>query len=176
MKDHLEVYGHAEAFEWMMHLVQEKQITEEDILEMHRLFYRKIDEENAGKYRKSKVFISGSHYPLPDPEKVPDLMKELVVNIFKNRNTGHAVITAAKAHLEFVFIHPFVDGSGRVARLVMNLILLQEGYNIALIPPVLRAEYISSLESAHSDDKEFLTLICKCVYETQKDYLRMINS
>jgi hypothetical protein len=58
----------------------------------------------------------------------------------------------------------------------MNLILLQEGYNIALIPPVLRSDYITSLEAAHKNNEAFLTLICRCVYETQKDYLRMIGS
>jgi Fic family protein len=160
----------------MMALTQKQKITEEDILQIHHLFYRKIDVENAGFYRKSRVFISGSHYPLPGPDKISDLMKGMIAAIEKRRNTEHPVLTAAKAHLDFVFIHPFVDGNGRVARLIMNLFLLQEGYNIALIPPVLRVDYISSLEAAHENDEAFLTLICKCVYETQKDYLRMINS
>ncbi len=176
LRDHLEAYGHAEAFQEMMEGIQKQKIAEDDILKMHHLFYRKIDPENAGLYRKSKIFISGSHYPLPDPDKVPDLMKELVANIEKSRNSKHPVLTAAKAHLEFVFIHPFVDGNGRVARLIMNLILLQEGYNIALIPPVLRTDYITSLEAACKNDEAFLTLICRCVYETQKDYLRMMGS
>lgn len=175
LRDHLEAYGHAEAFQEMMERIQKENIAEDDILKMHHLFYRKIDPENAGLYRKNKVFISGSHYPLPDPDKIPDLIKELSANIEKNRNTQHPVLTAAKAHLEFVFIHPFVDGNGRVARLIMNLILLQEGYHIALIPPVLRTAYITSLEAAHKNDETFLTLICRCVYETQKYYLRMIE-
>ena len=132
LRDHLEAYGHAEAFQEMMERIQKQEIAEVDILKMHHLFYRKIDPENAGLYRKSKVFISGSHYPLLDPDKVPDLMKELIAIIEINRNSEHPVLTAAKAHLEFVFIHPFVDGNGRVARLVMNLILLQEGYNMGL--------------------------------------------
>ena len=103
-------------------------------------------------------------------------MKELFKQIDQNRNSEHPVIAAAKAHLEFVFIHPFIDGNGRVARLLMNLILLQESYNIALISPVLRADYVASLEAAHENDEEFLKLICRSVYETQKDYLRMTNS
>ena len=176
LRDHLEAYGHGEAFEEMMALTQKRKITEDDILQIHHLFYRKIDVENAGFYRKSRVFISGSHYPPPGPDKIPDLMKGMIAVIEKSRDTEHPVLTAAKAHLDFVFIHPFVDGNGRVARLIMNLFLLQEGYNIALIPPVLRADYISSLEAAHENDEVFLTLICRCVYETQKDYLRMINS
>ena len=175
LRDHLEAYGHAEAFQEMMGQVQKRKIDEDDILKMHHLFYRKIDADNAGHYRKSKVFISGSHYPLPDPREIPDLVKELIVTIEKNRDTVHPVLTAAKAHLEFVFIHPFVDGNGRVARLVMNLILLQEHYSIALIPPLLRSDYIASLEAARKNDEVFLTLICRCVYETQKDFLRMIN-
>jgi Fic family protein len=176
LRDHLEAYGHAEAFQEMLGRVQKRTIAEDDILKIHHLFYRKIDPENSGIYRKSKVFISGSHYPLPDPQNVPGLVKELIANIEKKRDTTHPVLTAARAHLDFVFIHPFIDGNGRVARLLMNLILLQEGYNMALIPPMLRADYITSLEAARKNHEAFLALICRCVYETQKDYLRMIDS
>lgn len=176
LRDHFEASGHAEAFEKMMNLTQNNEINEEDILALHKLFYLKIDEKNAGSYRKSKVFISGSHYPLPDPGKVSGMMKELFLNISKFRKSHHPVIAAAKVHLEFVFIHPFIDGNGRIARLLMNLVLLQEGFNIALISPVLRAEYIASIEEARENDEQFLMFICRSVKETQKDYLRMINS
>lgn len=175
LKDHLEASGHADAYEEMMELVRNKDITENNIVKLHRLFFSKIDDENAGVYRRSRVFISGSHYPLPGPENVPGLMKGCIQNIAANRNSEHPVIAAAKAHLEFVFIHPFIDGNGRIARLLMNLLLLQEGYTIALIPPVLRNEYIASIESAHKNEEDFLRLICRCVHETQKDYLRMLD-
>jgi len=62
LSDHLEAKGHAEAFEYMIGLADKNEIAEEDILMLHRLFYRKIDDENAGVYRKSQVFISGSKY------------------------------------------------------------------------------------------------------------------
>ncbi len=176
LKYHLEASGHAEAFEEMMELVSQKSITEIDILNLHKLFYRKIDEENAGTYRKSQVFISGSHYPLPGPERLSVLMKDYEKKIAMHRKTEHPVIAAARVHLDFVFIHPFIDGNGRVARLLMNLVLLQEGYTIAIIPPVLRSEYIASIEAAHENDTDFLTLVCRCVFETQKDYLRLLNS
>ncbi len=175
LKDHFEASGHADAYEAMIRMTQKRIITEEDILKLHQLFFIKIDGDNAGVYRKSRVFISGSKYPLPAPEEVAGLMKELVNNIDKKRINEHPVIFAAKTHLEFVFIHPFIDGNGRVARLLMNLILLQEGYTIALIPPVLRSNYISSIEKAHENDEQFLELIARCVYETQKDYIRMLN-
>ncbi|HPJ36778.1 MAG TPA: Fic family protein [Spirochaetota bacterium] len=175
LRDHLEAQGHAEAFEYMLDLADKKEITENDILMLHRLFYRKIDDTNAGVYRKSQVFISGSKYPLPGPDKVPQMMKDIVQKIADIREKEHPVAAAAKAHLEFVFVHPFVDGNGRVARLIMNLVLIQSGYNIALISPASRAEYISLIEAAHKDDSDFINFICSSVIETQKDYLRMMN-
>ncbi len=175
LRDHLEAQGHAEAFEYMLELAYKKEITENDILTLHRLFYRKIDDLNAGVYRKSQVFISGSKYPLPGPDKVPQMMKGAIEKIAGIRLKEHPVVAAAKAHLEFVFIHPFVDGNGRVARLLMNLLLIQGGYNIALISPVRRAEYISSIETAHTNDADFINLVCSSLVETQKDYLRMLN-
>jgi len=60
-----------------------------------------------------------------------------------------------------VFIHPFVDGNGRVARLIMNLCLLRAGYTIAIIPPILRGEYISRLEKAHENDSDFVRFIAE---------------
>lgn len=175
LRDHFEAQGHAEAFNYMLGLVNKSSISEEDILALHRLFYKKIDDDNAGIYRKSQVFISGSRHPLPGPDKIPQLMKEMIQKTVSYRSIEHPVIAAAKAHLDFVFIHPFIDGNGRVARLLMNLILLQHGYNIALISPALRVEYISSIEAAHEKSEAFIELICRSVYETEKDYLRMFN-
>ena len=68
---------------------------------------------------ETKVFISGSHYPLPVPDKVPQMMKEMIKRISSRRADEHPVIAAARTHLDFVFIHPFADGNGRVARLII---------------------------------------------------------
>lgn len=175
LKDHFEAVGHSKAYDLITSLSKENKITESNIKELHKLFYQQIDSDRAGIYRKEKVFISGSHHKLPNPEKINDLMSELIVRLAKIRNASHSIEFAAKLHKEFVFIHPFIDGNGRVARLLMNLALLQNGYNIVIIPPILRRDYISSLEKAHKDDAEFIGFIAGCVKEAQKDYLRLLQ-
>ncbi len=74
---------------------------------------------------------------------------------------------------KFVLIHPFIDGNGRVARLLMNLVLLQEGYTIAIIPPIMRPDYFKAFEKAHINDKDFIEFIAQMVKESQQDYIRL---
>lgn len=171
--EHLEVIGHSDAYTYLYDLVKKNEITEDDIKWLHHLFYFRIDEDKAGNYRTEKAVITGSKYPLPGPKELPDLMDQLIVAIGRFRKEKHPVEAAALAHKEFVFIHPFVDGNGRVARLLMNLILLQEGFEIAIIPPIMRNDYIRSLEKAHVDDSDFIQLIAKMLKETQQDYIRL---
>ncbi|HSX11496.1 MAG TPA: Fic family protein [Chlamydiales bacterium] len=173
LRDHFEAVGHAEAYDFLFTLVQNKAIRECDIQQLHQIFYFRIDEKNAGKYRTSRAVITGSKYPLPKPAELSNLMKEFILRLERLRKENHPVQAAALAHKEFVFIHPFIDGNGRTARLLMNLILLQEHYSIAIIPPVTRREYIDSLEQAHVNDKDFVYFIARMIRETQRDYIRL---
>ena len=171
--DHLEAVGHSNAYDFLFTRIEERSISEEDIKAMHQLFYFRIDPNAAGVYRKQKAFITGSAYPLPAPDQLNHLMKECMQRIEALKNTEHPVVAAAQAHKEFVFIHPFIDGNGRVARLLMNLVLLQKKYTIAIIPPVTRSEYIRTLEKAHVNDEEFVEFIARMIRETQRDYIRL---
>lgn len=173
IKDHFEAIGHAEAFDFLYTLAKAKGVQEKEIKQLHRLIYFRIDEMNGGKYRKTKAIITGSKYPLPKPEGLSKLMRALILRFAKLRKEKHPVEAAALLHKEFVFIHPFIDGNGRVARLLMNLVFLQEGYNIAIIPPVTRREYIDCLEKAHTDVDDFVYFIARMVRETQKDHIRL---
>ena len=175
IRDYYEATGHAKAYDYIFTLLQGSEIGEAQIKTIHRLFYSLIDEAQAGQYRQSKVIISGSKYPVPPPEKLELLMREFSLWLSAQENVLHPVEFAAKAHKEFVFIHPFVDGNGRVARLLMNLCLLRQGYTMAIIPPILRGEYISLLEKAHLDDSGFVHFIAERVEETQKDLLRLLK-
>jgi ATP synthase F0 subunit b len=134
-----------------------------------------IDAEKAGKYREVKVYISGSRYAVSAVSKIPAEMQKLVKWYNENEKRLHPVELAATLHQRFVFIHPFVDGNGRVARLLMNLALLRNGFTIAIIPAVLRHEYIYSLEAAHTRPEVFIDFIADRVIATQLDLLRLMR-
>jgi len=176
MREHQEVLGHSEAYDRLYTMYESKEITENEIKEFHRLFYQRIKQETAGTYRQGQVIITGSDYLPPPGREVPDLMKRLVNRIPAMREKYHPVEFAALLHKDFVEIHPFEDGNGRTARLLMNLALLQDGYVIAVIPPVIKADYIRCLqESNNGNDRPFVHLISSMVYESQKDYLRLLK-
>lgn len=176
VKDHLEALGHSEAYDLLFRLSKHQDITEANIKELHRLFYYRIDEDQAGKYRKKKVIITGTSFIPPAPEQIPDLMKSFVAGIPDDQSKHHPVEYAAMLHRKLVTVHPFIDGNGRAARLLMNLALLQAGYPVAIIPPVLRREYLDALNKTHKGDyKLFSKLIAGCCYESAKDYLRLLE-
>lgn len=173
--DHLEAVGHSDAYTFLYECARNTTFSEQDIQQLHHLFYVRINEHQAGVYRNVKVYISGSEHSFPDPTYIPRLMHELIPKLNLLRKETHPVEFAALAHKYFVFIHPFVDGNGRVARLLMNLALVQAGYSIAIIPPIMRRDYIAALEKAHTNDRDFIHLIAGMVKETQKDLLRLLK-
>ena len=175
LKDILEAVGHKRAYDFMYSLTKEKNISEENIKQLHKLFYQGIDEENAGVYRQQRVFISGSEYSVAPHDQIDVLMPDMVNKLNELRAEEHPVVFAAKLHQKFVYIHPFVDGNGRVARLLMNMALLQDGYPIAVIPPICRSEYIVALEKGHENEALFIKFIMDRVVEAQRDYIRLIG-
>lgn len=177
IREHLEVLGHGQAYDFMLSQAHNKQFTVDDIIELHRLFYYRIDQENAGSYRKVPVFVTGTDFDFPKPSEVPVLMQEFLQKIPQLKSQYHPVHFAALVHAQLVTIHPFVDGNGRTARLLMNLVLLQSGYVITIIPPIMRAAYISAIQKANKGNiTPFLEFITEMVYESSKEYVRLIRS
>lgn len=176
IKDHLETIGHAEAFNELLELAKSDFITEENIKCLHKLFYTKIDAQNAGCYRQKSVIVTGAEIDFPSPQELDYRMQSLVESLPEMKKSLHPVEFAAMLHALFVNIHPFIDGNGRVARLLMNLALLQAGYNITVIPPIVRADYIRALQdSNHKNFAPFINFISEMVFEAQKEYLRIIE-
>ena len=176
VKDHLEALGHSEAYDLLFRLAKGQDITEANVKELHRLFYYRIDAKQAGKYRKQRVIITGTDFIPPMPERIPELMKSFIARIPTSRAEHHPVEFAAILHRELVTIHPFIDGNGRAARLLMNLALFQAGYPPAIIPPILRRDYLDTLNRTHKgDDKPFIKFIAGVCYESAKEYLRLLE-
>lgn len=174
--EHLEVINHKAAIDFVEGLAKVGEpITELEIRQIHSLVLRGIDDEHAGKYRTQQVYISGSNYIPPDPVDVPIRMNEFSIWLNDAVQSMHAVERAALAHLELALIHPFIDGNGRTARLLMNLCLMRDGYPIAIIRPEDRLEYYDALEQAGEGKREgFIRFVAKAVDRTADMYLKSI--
>lgn len=147
LTEHLEAVNHAEAFDWVLkNIGSKKKVNQDAILNIHRIILQRIVDNQAGRYRSVPVRIAGSTVVMPNPQKVPKLMEEFVA--WLQTTTDHPVKVAADAHFKLVSIHPFVDGNGRTARLLMNLLLMQAGFPPAIIRKEDRKKYIASIEKA----------------------------
>ena len=180
--EHLEATNHALALDFIKEQIKRKpsDLKEKDILKIHEIIFDRIDRENAGFYRRVPVRISGSAVVLPNPKKVQTLMDDFF-KWLKNETKMHAVELASEAHYRFVTIHPFVDGNGRTARLLMNMILMMKGFPPAIIKKNDRLAYIKSLEkpqlvNGEGDSKnDYFKLISSAVDRSLNIYLKAID-
>jgi Fic family protein len=147
--EHLEAMNHAQALDFINLLAKKKpsEIIIEELLRINEIILKGIDDNNAGRYRNVPVRISGSTVVMPNHRKIPELMAEFY-KWLTNKHNMHPVAFAGEAHYRLVSIHPFVDGNGRTARLLMNLLLMMYGYPPAIIRKRDRLSYINSLEKA----------------------------
>ena len=177
LRDTFEALGHAKSYDYMFSLLGERRITLEDIKTLHRLFYMSIDEAQAGVWRETSVIVTGSDYVFPAPDELIRLMANLERWIESERESMHPVHFAAMLHMKFVTIHPFVDGNGRVARLLMNTALIQDGYMLAVVPPLLRTGYLTAIRIYQQKGTvgQFCDFIAEQVLQSQKDMIRLLH-
>ena len=107
--------------------------------------------------------------------KIPELMEKLVLT-YETWNEYHPIIKSALLHGELVKIHPFVDGNGRTSRLLMNLDLMNSGYNPVIIKKESRLKYYEALDKAHTTGNytDFVKLVTKLEVEILKKYLDLL--
>ena len=176
IKEHLEAINHEKAILFLDDLVKDNEpISEWNIKNIHQLILKDIDNENAGRYRKENVTIKGATHIPPDYLKVPELMEKLILT-YNTWSEYHPIIQAALLHGELVKIHPFVDGNGRTSRLLMNLVLMNNGYNPVIIKKESRLKYYEALDKAHTTGNytDFIKLITKLEIEMLKKYLELL--
>lgn len=164
VKEHLEAINHAEAIALLYRLAdQGAVITHEDVLQLHALLMARLL-PNAGQYRDGPVSIRSSRHLPPPWQHIPELMDGWLAWQEGAGRTYPPIVRAALAHKAFLNIHPFYDGNGRIARLLLNLQLMRDGYPTVLIQRSVRETYIHALEAAHFGDFQALvTLVGQAV-------------
>lgn len=178
LTEHQEAINHAQAFDYIQILVSKKrqELTATDIMDIHSIILNKIDDANKGRYRNVAVRLRGSETVLPNPLKVPELMEEFI-KWLQSDNSDNPVKIAIDAHFKLVSIHPFVDGNGRTARLLLNLLLMQAGYPAAIIRKEDRNTYINSLEKAQTknDLTVYYNLMLEAIDRSLDIYLEAVE-
>ena len=171
----LEIKNHDSALNFM--IKHEEDLTEKFILNIHKIltkdyeefvfdekFYDYDPDFKIGEYRSDQRFIKGSSKMLPKAYEINEKMRGLITWYKKNKYAIHPLELASNFHIRFVDIHPFSDGNGRSARLLMNFILKRKGFPMIDITNKNREKYLEILES--SNVKTFTNFL----YEELKDY------
>ncbi|MEW5996926.1 MAG: Fic family protein [Candidatus Micrarchaeota archaeon] len=153
MREHLEATNHREALHLLGKIADRNaKITNEDILALHAAILDRIDPQNAGFYRHEQVFITQSKHRSPRWQDVPKLMEGVVSELNSKRRGAAAVESAVRIHHLVAWIHPFIDGNGRMARLLSNLRLMRAGFPPIILRRKVRKSYYDALESADEGD------------------------
>lgn len=178
LQEHLEVKNHAGALDYVYDLVETEStsLSEKLIRDIHALVVRDEDDVHPGSYRTGEVRISGSrHTPTPGYQ-VANSMQSLIGRYQDNQNL-HPVEHAALFHHDLVAIHPFLDGNGRTARLVMNVMLMQSDYPLVILLKSDRKKYYRLLEQAHFGDVTgFVNFVGQAVERSLDIYLQAIET
>lgn len=179
LDEHLEVIGHKEAIDYIEGLAQkDRSINEWEIKQIHNLILRKINPNEAGSYRTLDVMAAGTNYRYPPHYLLSQLMRDFV--IWLNSETAlklHPVEYGTIAHYRFVSIHPFRDGNGRTARLLMNLLLIRAGYPIVVIHNQIRNNYINALAYGQQNQDnlgQLFDLVCDAALTSLMETLRLL--
>ncbi len=182
LQDHIEITGHDEAIKWILDIVKKEQpLTEHFIRQLHHLLLKEPYEKDAitpdgkptkktihvGEYKKDPNHVktrTGEIFYFATPQETPTLMHDLIEwyrqqSLLKDVNP---ILLAAEFHYKFIRIHPFDDGNGRTARILMNFILMEFGYPPVIIKTEDKVNYFAALQQADSGQLEpFVEYIAK---------------
>lgn len=179
MRDHLEARDHYAALSYLYELIDHdahQTISEVLIRTIHKLVVRETEAQTAGIYRTGNVMITGSDHTPPDVSALPGLMHDFIRWIGSNQKKFHPIELAALVHHKLVSIHPFFDGNGRTARVIMNLLLLQKGYPLVTILKNDRKKYYQALSAADAGEySNIVRFTAQAVERSLNVYLKTIS-
>jgi Fic family protein len=170
LRDHLEALDHYDAIRYVRELACEKSpVTESDVRNLHRPVVQRSRPDIAGRYADLARYVRAEtgRYDFPSPAEIPARMRDFAQWLAAAPDTPE---TAFTAHRKLVDIHPFNDGNGRTARLLMNLILIRAGYPPVAVRPEDRPAYIRGLPQAQDD------LLYERLDATLGEYLNILDA
>lgn len=178
VREHLEALNHREAIHFLEKSIKnETGLTQNVIKQIHSLILSKIDDDYAGEYRDKQVFVVGAKHLPSEPALISEQMEELL-NWYNDRAQSlHPLERASILHSDFVKIHPFIDGNGRTARLLLNLELMKSGYVPVVIENDQRMDYYKALDHAHMTDdcSDFINLVGNTLKKMLNFYLDFLK-
>ena len=178
LSEHLEAKNHEEAMNFLFEVVDSKKrltLSHHLIRQLHQLVVKDTESKIAGTYRITDVQILGSKHRPPPGYQVQEKMTNFFEWMTESKSKYHPVEFAVLAHHRFVAIHPFEDGNGRTARLLMNLLLMRNGYPIAIIQKNDRTKYYNALDDADSGSMlAIVRIVSQAVERTLNIYLKTI--
>jgi Fic family protein len=177
LREHFEAVNHDKAIDYVVSLCKPNYVLcAKDILAVHALVLRSIEDQDAGRIRNSGVRISGANFTPPNAIKVPGLLDELVEYINRNPENLNSLELASVFHHRFVWIHPFFDGNGRTVRLIMNLLLMRDGFPPAIILSNDRKKYYDALNKANTSDyNKLILLIAQALERSLNIYINTLD-
>ncbi|MCK5309882.1 MAG: Fic family protein [Thermoplasmata archaeon] len=165
-----EIIGHKKAFDFM--LDYDEGISRKFICELHSLTMKDTTDEKymnqIGSYRTVQVFIRGLDWTPPPPKEVQNYMRDLLTWYSKNKKKAHPLVAAIYFHVGFEIVHPFIDGNGRVGRILMNFILHKNGYPMVNIPNKEKNRYYKALQEAQMEGnlRPFIDMMLELMKES----------
>lgn len=178
LREHFETHNHDKAIDYLYSIVDDTyQLRSIDILSIHGLVLRSIEDDFAGRLRNGGVRISGANFVPPNANKVSDYLDELIDFINTNPLNLNDIELATVFHHKLVWIHPFFDGNGRTVRLSMNLLLMRCGFPPAIILKNDRKKYYDALNLANNGDySKILLLVLQALERSLDIYLGSLNN
>ena len=178
MRDHLEAVNHAAAVRRMHEIADRGEaITVHVMLELHGLLMRGIDDAWAGRIRNDAVAIAGTQYRPPNADAASAGVDESFARYAGRKERDHPVLVAADVHYEVARLHPFFDGNGRTARLLMNAHLLQHRYPPLIIEPDRRGAYLDALDEGQEtgDAGAFRLFVAAAMQQSLAHYAEILH-
>lgn len=184
------VVGHGEAYDYMLSMAGAEQldITEDMIKRMHYFLYHRVASEEAGQYKKGQADLSDAEHEhsaadtehkQPGVEDIPHLMEHFINQMRSSRQMLHPIEYAAICYKRLMDIGPFGEGNGKVARLLMNAVLVNNGYCVTTIPLERHEEFENALEESRKDNNThidgLINLLAECVIAAMKEYMRKLG-